>query len=340
MFIFNHTKICAVLMFFVFSFLFVIVGETSAKESLNNQLVEASNMGNLEQVKSLIKQGADINFKSNAGITALMKASQGGDLEIVKLLIKSGADIHIKNKRGQTALTWTAGFGRLEVAKFLIKSGADVKDYSAYMALQFAIFDKNTKYVKLLVDGGVDVNTIPDDESFTPLMKASQKGYFDIVKILVSAGADVNVKDKYGQTALILTASWPTGFDRLDIVKLLIEAGADVNIKNNYGYTALMRESSDYANMHIIRYLVKSGADIHAKANDNETALMIAAENGQLAVVSFLISKGADINAKNKEGMTALTLAQKKINSVDEYELEYYYDLPRVIEYLKKKGAK
>ncbi len=336
----NKLKVLVVLMFFVSSFLLVSVSDVRSEQSLDLQLVIASSKGDLEKVKSLLKQGADINtvyeigntvlmntismnqlevakflinegadlsIKNNHNLTPLMLASRKGNLEIVKLLVKAGADVHAKDEYGQTALTLSAGYGHKEVATFLIKSGADIKDDSAYKALQSAVFSKDTEYVKLLVDAGVNINIVPDDESSTPLMWASGEGSFYIVKVLVEGGADVNLKNKYGYTALIVGSSSIEGIDE---------------------------------NMDVIRYLVKQGADIHALSNDNVTALMFASQSGNLAAVSFYISKGADMNAKNDEGFTALTLAEKTLADASEEELGYYEGVPSVIEFLKKKGAK
>ena len=75
----------------------------------------------LEIVKYLLENGADINAKDNYGTTALMKASSNGQLEIVQFLIENGADINIKNNEGKTALDVAA---TKEIKKVLRKAGA------------------------------------------------------------------------------------------------------------------------------------------------------------------------------------------------------------------------
>ena len=340
MLILNKLKISAQLMFSILSFLLVMVSDVRSEPSLDIQLLNASSKGDLDKVKSLLKQGVDINtvydngdtglilastnghvdvveFLIKSGInieavnqrgkTSLMLASQDGNIEIVKLLIKSGADVNAKDENEETALKWASEYGTLEVLNILLKSGADIKGKSAYAALQSAVFGRRTDYVKALIDAGVNVNRVPVDEGLTVLMWASSEGSFDIVKILVTAGADVNLKIKTGYTALMAGSVCIEGIDD---------------------------------NMDVIRYLVKAGADIHALSNDNETALMNAARNGNLAAVSLYISKGADMNAKNNKGLTALTLAQKTLAGASEEELYYYEGVPSVIEFLKKKGAK
>ena len=103
----------------------------------------------------------------------------------------------------------------------------------------------------------------------------SRDNYKEIVKLLLEARADVNIKDKYGEAALIYTLKY--GYT--EIVELLIEAGANVNIKDK----------------------------------DGLTALIYALKNGNLDIAKLLIEKGADINFKNKKGKNSLDYIIKKL---------------------------
>jgi len=72
-----------------------------------------------------------------------------------------------------------------------------------------------------------------------------------------------------------------------DIVKALIEAGADINVRNNYGNTALML-SSWYGSIDIVKTLIEAGADINEHDNDGDTALILSSCNGHSDVVRVL----------------------------------------------------
>ena len=103
------------------------------QERLNNELIDIAEYGNLEIVKNLIKQGADINAKDDDGNTVLMWSSREGHLDIVKFLIDKGADIEIKNSNGESALMINAkSTGSLKVIKYLLDNGADINAENAY----------------------------------------------------------------------------------------------------------------------------------------------------------------------------------------------------------------
>ena len=137
----------------------------------------------------------------------------------------------------------------------------------------------------------------------TPLIFSVYRGQYRITKELIEAGVDVNERDYKEYTALIYAVS-----ERyLDIVELLISSGAHINIKVD-GITALMHASDD-GYQEIVELLIKSGADVNAKDNEGRTALMRASEDGYQEIVELLIKSGADVNAKDNDGDTALEYA-------------------------------
>ena len=76
----------------------------------------------LDQVKDLIRLGADVNARNNHGDTALMRACQGGHADTVKMLIEHGADVNAKDKEGKTSLQWARINGHTDLAQFLEKA--------------------------------------------------------------------------------------------------------------------------------------------------------------------------------------------------------------------------
>jgi ankyrin repeat protein len=103
---------------------------------------------------------------------------------------------------------------------------------------------------------------------------------------LVELGADVNVKNKYGDTALIATID-RTSIDK-DIVKLLIDNGANVNDTDRDGFTALMHAAKK-GDKDIVQLLLENGADTNIESNNGKTALSLALHNKHEDMVEFIL---------------------------------------------------
>ena len=232
------------------------------ENNINLQLLKACQENDFDTVKKIIESGKkqkayDINYSDDRGYTPLMLSVKHGNLDIVKLLIKNKADIHAKNSSGDTALMGASGVnGDLNIVKFLVKSRADVnaKDGMGQTALMHASgVTGNLDIVRFLVESKADVD-VKDEVGWTALMLASgvlDNPDLDIVKFLVKSKADVNAKDGMEQTAL-MHASGVTG--NLDIVRFLVENKADVNTKDRIGETALMK-ANEKGNQDIVEYL-------------------------------------------------------------------------------------
>ena len=137
------------------------------------------------------------------------------------------------------------------------------------MTTLFAAVNNNTaEAVKAIIETGIDVNTVGHKKSgFTALMQASALGKFDMFKILIDAGADVNAKDNKGATALI-RASWE---GNLELAELLLKHGADVNARNDDGCTALMFAAFD-GHPKIAEVLIAYGANKNLRDKNGSTA--------------------------------------------------------------------
>lgn len=124
---------------------------SSTNEHGYTPLMLAAYHGRLEMVTYLVKNGADLNGKSNYG-TPLMAAAIKGNKEIVGLLLDNGADPNISDTRGNTALLYASAFNLNEIAELLLKAGANpkLKDDRGNMALDYAILKENKTLINLL----------------------------------------------------------------------------------------------------------------------------------------------------------------------------------------------
>ncbi len=174
--------------------------------------------------------------------------------------------------------------------------------------------------VKILVDAGADVN-LKNKAGIPLLVAAITRGDMEIVNLLISHGADVNAKDSSGTTILISAAF--TGNDEL--VNTLVEKGAEVNAVGKDGASALL--VATYRNRpEMAKILIDKGADVNVKI-DAGTPVLFASAYGDLGTVKLLTEKGADINARDNKGNSPLSIARFRKHS-------------DVVEFLEKSGAK
>ncbi len=159
--------------------------------ALNESLLEAIQRGDDEQIKDLLKRGADINARDAWGMTPLLTAVEEEHERTAKLLLKRGADPNIREPAsGKTALLKVVEEGQQKLAQTLLEHGADVnaRDNSGWTALMRAADHGETDLVKLLLEKGADPNAV-SSSSFSALMRAFVNGHSDIVDLLKNAGA-------------------------------------------------------------------------------------------------------------------------------------------------------
>ncbi len=121
------------------------------------------------------------------------------------------------------------------------------------------------------------------------LMQAVKNNNIELTTQLLKKGADPNIQNEYGNTALI----WASCNDHIEMVRLLLEAGADPNIQNEYGKTALIWASCK-GHIEIVRLLLEAGADPNFQNESGRTALMSASTYGHTEIVWLLLEAWAD----------------------------------------------
>ncbi len=230
--------------------------------------------------------GYDYRLFQNTEDREIAKAVEDGNKKLIKQLITTNKDlINAQNLRFKhTLLMYTIWQQDYETFKLLLELGADVNLHDCYkgesaiiVATVFSDFD--IKFVKELLKYGanpsdIEVGKRPKGNTtrMTPLMHASQNGNIELLEILLDAGADINYKNEYDQTAL----SMAVGLQKCESILYLLNQGADYLtpisfIKEQNRYYYLQDElrffmcnlgSSDYKNkMAIVEFLKDKGID-------------------------------------------------------------------------------
>ena len=144
----------------------------------------------------------------------------------------------------------------------------------------------------------------PNAEGYTPLMVAAQTTNLQIAQFLVEAGANPNIRNRYGETAIML-ASY---HGQTDMVRLLHLKGADIH---HDGWNPLLYAAFN-GHLDTIRWLLDSHVNINATSDNGTTPLMMAVRGNHRDAVALLLSKGADPAIKNEQGDNALIWAEKR----------------------------
>lgn len=154
-------------------------------------LMYAIYQGNDSLAKQLILAGADVNAQDNIKNTPFLYAGAEGKLELVKLALNHDAKFDIYNRYGGTALIPAAEKGHLETVKLLANVPGFPIDHVnnlGWTALMEAIVLSNggpthTQIIKILLDAGANPN-IPDNQGISALEHAKKRGFKDIIKLL------------------------------------------------------------------------------------------------------------------------------------------------------------
>src|SRR4051812_17273120 len=235
-------------------------------------LILAARQGNLDAVKVLAENGADLNKPAGDGSTAMVVAIQNGHYDVARYLVEKGADINKPNEKGWTPLYLSVKHRNLETGTIPVPNQ-----------------EQATDFIKLLLDRNVDVNarisfnteirngqraTWFEEDGATAFIRAALCGDIEVMRMLLAKGADPNIKTTDGTTALMAAAGvgFTEGFiqyrsqeDSIEAVKLLLELGADVNTRNEGGLTAL-HGAAHRAALEGIKLLVEHGADLTARS--------------------------------------------------------------------------
>ncbi len=309
-------------------------------------VVDAAMQGNRDAVKTLLKQGADVNTAQGDGMTALHWAVQKADLDLVKTLLYAGANIKATTRiGGYTPLLIASRNGNASMIDALLTGGADPNSATANgaTALMFAAQSGFADAVKALVEKGADVNAKEKVKGETALTFAAAYGRADVIRVLTSHGADVKITTKvmdleafnkeeqerqamfFQQQQAAAAAAAANGRGGAAAAqgggggRRGFDPNAKAGVNRQYNYTELVAYWGGMSPLHFAarqghidatNALLEAGSDVNQQAvGDGSTALLVATINGHFDLAKTLLEKGANPNLAEHNGVTPLYAA-------------------------------
>ncbi|TRZ26932.1 hypothetical protein HGM15179_000173 [Zosterops borbonicus] len=294
----------------------------------------ACSSGDTEEVLRLLERGADINYANVDGLTALHQACIDDNVDMVKFLVENGANINQPDNEGWIPLHAAASCGYLDIAEYLISQGAHVGAVNSEGDTPLDIAEEEAMEELLQNEvnrQGVDIESARKEEERimlrdarqwlnsghindvrhaksggTALHVAAAKGYTEVLKLLIQAHYDVNIKDYDGWTPLHAAAHW----GKEEACRILVENLCDMEAVNKVGQTAF-----DVADEDILGYLEelqKKQNLLHSEKREKKSPLIESTAN--------LDNNQTQKTFKNKE--TLIMEQEKNASSIESLEQE------------------
>ena len=241
-------------------------------------LIYASSTDNPQLITNLIKlDKTAVSLPDNSGNTPIIFAAQQGLNDNIKILLENGADVNYRNpSTGLSAIAAAAAEGHTDTIRLLARTGkADVNiaDLSGRTPIFYAVEQDQPEALRMLFTLGADPNA-QDNQGVTALMRASAKGRQDCVDILLrQKNIKTDTKDFQDRTAL----TYSVYADELGPARALVKAGADVNGRDKSGNTPLMsavKAKSD----RMALYFIQQGADLTPVNNAGDNVFTLTDE--------------------------------------------------------------
>jgi ankyrin repeat protein len=261
-------------------------------------LMIAMERGQFEMAKLLIEQGADLNHTNQLGSTPFILACQKAKPEFIEWILQTQGGF--KGNEGGDALCFFLNNQfknqNFKIARFLIdhQVGAEA-DPSLFPLLAFAV--ENSADIdlieKLLHYPGMNINQVADSEGSALHIGVASEN-IEVVKLLIEGGADINQKDSDKVTPLHYCFS--SKEKAVELAEILLEAGAVINNQNIDGQTPL-DFALLAGNKPLIEFLIRRGASLQIEDKNKTNSLELASK---VSLLEFILQiPGIDLNLKN-----------------------------------------
>jgi ankyrin repeat protein len=171
----------------------VLMLTTATVSMAQSDIADAAMRGDMDAVRALLDESADVNAAQGDGATAMHWAAYRGDVDLARLLIEAGADPSAANRNGSTPLWLASTNGDAGMIGVLLDAGADSNEQLPLgrSPLMLVARTGNGEAVAALIEAGADINARETARGTTPLMWAADQGHTAVVALLIEEGADI-----------------------------------------------------------------------------------------------------------------------------------------------------
>ena len=288
---------------------------SSAEQArLDRQLIAAAWANDLRRARALIRRGADVNAQDGTQQSAYLIATSEGFLELLELTLEHGADVDAKDSYNGTGLIRAADRGHAAIAGRLIQAGVSVDHVNnlGWTALHEAVIlgDGSARYVatvRVLVAAGADVQLRSQRDQATALTHAQSRG-FDTIAGVLQAAVDADRPSKRVADRRLLAAAADGDATR---AALALRAGANLETRDDRRRTPLLLAVSE-DRLAVARLLVHLGADPDALDDRHDTPWLVTGVTGSVAMADLLLSARPDLGIVNRFGGVSLIPASER----------------------------
>ncbi|OXU16606.1 hypothetical protein TSAR_006033 [Trichomalopsis sarcophagae] len=276
-------------------------------------------------VKMLLDHGSDVNNKDINACTPLQCAIYTGDLELVKMIISAGADINVQNRIGATPLHDAVLSCNEEMVFLLLSKGANVDaktlefrnsplHWAAMLNIddsheRCAIYTGDLELVKMIISAGADIN-VQNRIGATPLHDAVLSCNEEMVFLLLSKGANVDAKTlEFKNSPLHWAAMLNIDDSHERVITRLLQFGSDLHAANLNGWTPF-NYIIRCCDVNLVRHCIAQyDEDLSVVAPGDNNALAFAALNPCKNVMDLVLESVVDVNHSSSYGETPLHFA-------------------------------
>lgn len=240
-------------------------------------------------------------------------AAEMEDLALIDFCIDAGLNINAKNKEGERPLHVAVSIGAVDAVRRLVNEGANpglwfISGGEKYNLLHIATGFGNHEVIKAMLESpSLEINAVTGYGQKSALHLAAEIDNGRAIGLLAAKRADLNIRDKDGNTPLHLAIS----SGNIKAARALLEAGANPSSANHKHLQPLMIAADKKRGQYMVSLLIFHDAQVNSRDAGHWTPLHYAARAGNLQSVKMLTNAGAKSSVINADGDTPKKLAEK-----------------------------